>query len=215
MTIRRALLTSIICLTSSVSGFAPASSHRSFTGLHSEVTTADDATAGIQTDPKEAVKLFGRLAEKYIMLDASAGMCCYSGCTDCEYREPGGGYRMADQSSSRPKWIPAYDHREFQSGKEHTTKWSTEIFTEGPAVTKEQFVSRLINMQFSPPLGGPYLAASAAAIEDETAAATLFDVLAQGKEKLTKHRMSTQMKELAGGEEGFNWNHFSSALGAK
>ena len=134
---------------------------------------------------------------------------------DCEYREPGGGYRMADQSSSRPKWIPAYDHREFQSGKEHTTKWSTEIFTEGPAVTKEQFVSRLINMQFSPPLGGPYLAASAAAIEDETAAATLFDVLAQGKEKLTKHRMSTQMKELAGGEEGFNWNHFSSALGAK
>ena len=81
MTIRRALLTSIICLTSSVSGFAPASSHRSFTGLHSEVTTADDATAGIQTDPKEAVKLFGRLAEKYIMLDASAGMCCYSGCT--------------------------------------------------------------------------------------------------------------------------------------
>lgn len=120
---------------------------------------------------------------------------------------------MADQSSSRPKWIPAYDHREFQSGKEHTTKWSTEIFTEGPAVTKDQFVERVIGMTFAPPLGGPYLAASAAVIEDETAAANLFDVLAGEKEKLTKHRMSTRMKELAGGEEGFTWNHFSSALG--
>jgi hypothetical protein len=39
---------------------------------------------------------------------------------------------MADQSSSRPKWIPSYDHREFNSGKEHTTKWSTEIFVDGP-----------------------------------------------------------------------------------
>lgn len=123
---------------------------------------------------------------------------------------------MADQSSSRPKWIPAYEHRSFQSsGKEHTTKWSTEIFTDGPAVTKEQFVERVINMQFAPPLGGPYLAASSAAIEDETAAATLFDVLAGGKEKLTRHRMSTQMKDLAGGEEGFTWNQFSAALGAK
>ena len=39
---------------------------------------------------------------------------------------------MADQSSSRPKWIPVYEHREFQSGKEHTTKWSNEIFVNGP-----------------------------------------------------------------------------------
>lgn len=121
---------------------------------------------------------------------------------------------MADQSSSRPKWIPAYDHRSFQSGKEHTTKWSSEIFTEGPAVTKEQFVSRVVNMQFAPLLGGPYLAASAAEIEDDTAAATLFDVLAGEKEKLTKHRMGTRMKELANGEEGFTWNHFSAAMGA-
>merc|ERR1711966_254793 len=78
------------------------------TALRSEVaaTAEADEAAAVRTDPKEAVKSFGRLAEKYIMLDASAGMCCYSACTDCEYREPGGGYRMADQSSARPKWIP-------------------------------------------------------------------------------------------------------------
>ena len=121
---------------------------------------------------------------------------------------------MADQSSSRPKWIPVYDHRAFQSGKEHTSKWSTEIFTEGPAVTKAEFVERVINMQFSPPLGGPYLSVSAAGIESEEAAVVLWDVLAGEKEKLTKHRMGTRMKELAGGEEGFTWAMFSTALGA-
>lgn len=34
----------------------------------------------VSIEPKEAVKLFGRLAEKYIMLDSSGGMCCYSAC---------------------------------------------------------------------------------------------------------------------------------------
>lgn len=41
-----------------------------------------DATAEeVTIDPKEAVKVFGRLAEKYIMLDSSGGMCCYSACS--------------------------------------------------------------------------------------------------------------------------------------
>ena len=83
------------------------------------------------------------------------------------------------------------------------------------AVTKEEFVSRVINMQFAPPLGGPYLAASAATIEDESAAASLFDILAGEKEKLTKHRMGKEMKSLANGEEGLTWVNFSAALGAK
>jgi hypothetical protein len=43
-----------------------------------DATAADTTTAPL--DPKELVKLFGRLAEKYIMLDSSGGMCCYSGC---------------------------------------------------------------------------------------------------------------------------------------
>jgi hypothetical protein len=209
-----------LCLINNISAFAPMSqctiSSRS-ASLHADATDvaeAAESTTSITTDPKEAVKLFGRLAEKYIMLDATAGMCCYSACSDCEYREPGGGYRMADQSSARPKWIPCYDHREFGSGKEHTTKWSSDIFTEGPAVTKEQFVERLVNMEFVPPLGGPFLAKSAATIEDESAAAAFFDILAGEKEKLTRHRMGKEMKVLSGGEEGLTWNHFSKAMGA-
>lgn len=121
---------------------------------------------------------------------------------------------MADQSAARPKWIACYDHRAFDSGKEHTTKWSTEIYTDGPVVTKEEFVERVVNLEFVPPLGGPFLAKKAAVIEDESAAAALFDILAGEKDKLTKHRMGKEMKVLSNGEEGLTWVMFATAMGA-
>ena len=70
-----------------VNGFAPAltssfaktSSATCDTILYADVASEVDVEVAV--DPKEAVKLFGRLAEKYIMLDSSGGMCCYSACT--------------------------------------------------------------------------------------------------------------------------------------
>jgi hypothetical protein len=181
--------------------------------LHSTSSTEEEATSAVSIDPKEAVKVFGRLADKYILLDSSGGMCCYSACSDCEYRLPGGGYRMADQSASRPKWICAYDERNFEaSGKEHSSKWSLELFKERLAVTKEEFVQAIVDMSYNPPLGGPYVGASSATIEDTTAAAYLFDLLAGEKEKLTKHRMGTRIKEIAGGEEGLTWAAFGETM---
>lgn len=180
------------------------------------VKMSSAATTDISLDPKEAVKLFGRLAEKYIMLDDTGGMCCYSACKDCEYREPGGGYRMADQSASRPKWIPVYDERKFEAmGKEHTSKWSTEIFTDGPAVSKEEFVEALTLLEYSPPLGGPYVSKSAATLEDSEGASAVFDLLAGDKEKLTKHRMSARLRELSHGEEGITWASFQRIFGVE
>jgi hypothetical protein len=185
-------------------------------------TIAAAPTSRVVTDAKEAVKLFGRLAEKYIVLDATAGMCCYSGCTDCEFRLPDGGYRMADQSAARPKWIPSYEARprgnsnNNESGALHVTQWSTHLFAQGvPVVTREEFAERIVNMPYAPPLGGPYLGALAAAITDTTAAEVLFDVLVNepGKEKLTQHRLGKRLKELAGGEEGLPWPGFAAALG--
>jgi hypothetical protein len=179
-------------------------------------TTSSDVSLDIALmDPKEAVKLFGRLAEKYIMLDESGGMCCYSGCSDCEYRLPGGGYKMADQSASRPKWIPVYEERKFASqGKQHAAKWATEIFANGPSVTKEEFLAAMVGMSYAPPLGGPYVSASAGKLEDTTAAGKLFDLLAGGKEKLARFYMSVRLKELAGGtEQGLTWPAFQEAMG--
>jgi hypothetical protein len=54
-----------------------------------DATAADATTASLE--PKELVKLFGRLAEKYIMLDSSGGMCCYSGCKGTSHGFAGGG----------------------------------------------------------------------------------------------------------------------------
>lgn len=172
------------------------------------------AVSGTSIEPKEAVKLFGRLAEKYIMLDESGGMCCYSGCKDCEFRLPDGGYRMADQSASRPKWIPVYEYRSFAGlDKEHKSRWSTEIFLNGPAVSKEEFVAAIVGMTYVPPLGGPFVGATSGQIEDTSAVEALFDVLADGKEKLARHKMSVRLKEIASGEQGLTWPAFSAALG--
>ncbi len=169
----------------------------------------------IELEPKEVVKVFGRLAEKYIMLDESGGMCCYSACKDCEFRLPDGGYKMADQSAARPKWIPVYEERVFSGqGKEHVAKWKSEIFPEGTTVvTKEEFATAVSNLEFLTPLGGPFVAKSAGAIEDTTVAECLFDVLAGGKDKLTRHRMGLGLKELSEGESGLTWPKFSAALG--
>lgn len=187
--------------------FSPSSG----TSRVSSALFAEGSQAFAAVSPKEAVKIFGRLAEKYIMLDSSAGMCCYSACKDCEYRLPGGGYRMADQSAARPKWIPSYETRQ-ANGKAHSTKWSTEIFTEGPAVSMEEFVERVQCLEYNPPLGGPYVGASSAALESTEPLQLFFDILSDGKEKLTKHRMGQRLKELADGEEGLTWAAFTKAL---
>jgi hypothetical protein len=178
---------------------------------------ADDKVILLETiDPKEAVKVFGRLAEKYIALDSSGGMCCYSACTNCEFRLPGGGYIMADQSAARPKWIPNYERRN-SNNREHVTKWSTSIFPtpDTLSVSRDDFVARVRQMDYAPPLGGPYVGASAATIETSNTAAIgrLFDALADGKTKLTRHRMSLRLKQLADGEEGMTWQSFERVMG--
>mmetsp|Transcript_2494 Transcript_2494/g.2991 ORF Transcript_2494/g.2991 Transcript_2494/m.2991 type:complete len:224 (+) Transcript_2494:85-756(+) len=196
---------------------SPSSSIRTPTSLYADVVEETTTTTTVEIEPKEMVKLFGRLAEKYIMLDSSGGMCCYSACKDCEFRLPDGGYRMADQSSARPKWIPTYEERIFESqNKEHVSKWSIDLYTthDTKVVTKDEFVTRLVESKFVPPLGGPFMSASASGIDDTTAAEKLFDMLAGDKEKLTKHTMSKSLKVMSQGEEGLTWAAFEKAFSA-
>ena len=185
----------------------------------SQTSSADDETistsqtfttlATTNDVKKEAVKIFGRLAEKYIALDSSGGNCCYSGCTGCEYRLPDGGYKMADQTAARPKWIPHYDVRIMKTNQ-HTTKWYTNLFLTPnvTAITKDEFVTGIVELEYNPPLGGPYLSASAAHITDTAVLQKVFDILAEGKTKLTKFKMSVRIKQLSNGEEGMTWQSF-------
>lgn len=57
------------------------------------------------------------------------------------------------------------------------------------------------------------MGATAAQIEDTAAAEKLFDILAGEKEKLARFKMSLQLKELAGGEQGLTWKDFAAAMG--
>lgn len=120
---------------------------------------------------------------------------------------------MADQSSARPKWIPSYEQRK-NSSREHASKWSTEVFQDSTALTQEQFVANVKQLSYAPPLGGPYVAASAAEMGEgeEATLVALYQILSQGKDKLTKMKMSKRLKELANGEEGVTWNMFQAAF---
>jgi hypothetical protein len=62
-------------------------------------------------------------------------------------------------------------------------------------------------------VGGPFVGGSTGQIEDMAAVEHLFDLLANGKEKLARHKMSLRLKELADGEQGLTWPAFSAALG--
>ena len=175
--------------------------------------TATSTLASTIDVKKEGVKIFGRLAEKYIALDSSGGNCCYSGCTGCEYRLPDGGYKMADQTAARPKWIPHYDTR-VMSNHQHTTKWYTHLFLNPnvTAISQDEFVNAIVNLEYTPPLGGPYMSASAAHITDTALVQKVFEVLAEGKTKLTKFKMSVRIKQLSNGEEGMTWQAFERLI---
>jgi hypothetical protein len=67
-----------------------------------EIKTSD-------VDVKEYIKIFGRLGEKMIFGDASAGLCCHSACENCEWR-----YSFDVLQSARPKWIPTYRVNKFE-----------------------------------------------------------------------------------------------------
>lgn len=104
---------------------------------------------GMAVEEVEYVKVFGRLGEKLLFGDGSAGACCHSGCDNCEWR-----YTFDVMQSARPKWIPTYRAKTFEDGREHIAKWSN-IFEEGSeeAIDKEKFVSRLLDLKFDMPLG--------------------------------------------------------------
>lgn len=177
-------------------------------------------------DPtKEAVKLFGRLAESQIMIDPTDGQCCYGGCHDCPYLLPDGGYAMDEQFADRPTWIPHYVLRFLGDEKEHETKWGNKLFSDMRlTLTKERFVDILTTkLEYATPAAVSstlysddmplLMEALDVEITDTATAEAFFDVMAEGKEKLSRNRMGVRIRELSGGEDGMTWTHFSVALG--
>jgi len=161
------------------------------------------------------------------MIDPTDGQCCYAGCRDCPYLLPDGGYAMDEQYADRPTWIPHYVLRFLGDEKEHETKWGNELFSDMRlALTKERFVDILTTkLEYATPAvavgnamgdddGMPlWMEAFDAGITDTATAENFFDIMAEGKEKLSRNRMGVRIRELSGGEDGMTWDHFSVALG--
>jgi len=77
------------------------------------------------------------------------------------------------------------------------------------ALTTEEFVEQVSALTYVPPLGGPFCSAKDGKEIINNTISRFFDILVrEGSEKLTKHRMATRMKELAGEDEGINWKKF-------
>lgn len=121
---------------------------------------------------------------------------------------------MAEQTASRPKWIPAYDQRATASDVHHS-KWSSSLFGEADVLSKEAFVESITALEYAPPLGGPYVGASAATFENTNAMEHFYDILTDGNTKpLSISSMTKRLKTLANGEEGITWAAFERILTA-
>jgi len=161
-------------------------------------------------DVKEYIKIFGRLGEKMIFGDASAGLCCHSACDDCEWR-----YTFDVLQSARPKWIPTYRENKFEDGREHIAKWSG-LFGEGDApIDKEQFEEGLAAIKFEMPLGpSGFLTAKQADLSPEAVDA-FWSYIARGKPTLSAKQFSIRLKKMLGspdGDEGVMWPDFIDSL---
>jgi len=155
----------------------------------------ESTTANV--DVKEYIKIFGRLGEKMIFGDASAGLCCHSACDDCEWR-----YTFDVMQSARPKWIPTYRENRFEDGREHITKWSA-IFEDGDApVGKEEFTERLAAIKFEMPLGpSGFLTAKQADLSPEVLD-VFWSYIARGKPTLTAKQFSIRLKKMLSSPDG-------------
>eukprot|EP00290_Baffinella_frigidus_P009461 CAMPEP_0180140236 /NCGR_PEP_ID=MMETSP0986-20121125/14088_1 /TAXON_ID=697907 /ORGANISM="non described non described, Strain CCMP2293" /LENGTH=236 /DNA_ID=CAMNT_0022082651 /DNA_START=105 /DNA_END=815 /DNA_ORIENTATION=+ len=157
----------------------------------------------------EFVKIFGRLGEKTLFGDGSAGACCHSGCENCEWR-----YTFDILQSARPKWIPAYSEKIFDDGREHHPKWKT-LFADEAKIGKEAFLANLKGLKFDMPLGpAGFLTAKQADYSDEAGDA-VWERLSKGKDTLTTKQMSIRLRKMSPGEEGIMWSDFLTATVAR
>ena len=116
--------------------------------------SAATAEATTEVPTAEVAKLFGRFAEKVLHLDGTVGACCHSACSDCEWRQPDGGYRWDVMKAMQPKWVGCYRERDFEDQRgSHAPKWATTLFADSDDIGRQEFVERLTGMEYAEAMG--------------------------------------------------------------
>lgn len=141
---------------------------------------------GLSTiNTREVAKLFGRFADKELLLDVpGAGTpemmnCCHGGCDNCAYS-----HIFDFMSSARAKWIPLYIHRRLIDGREHTAPWAPLFSPDNETITKAQFSSRLQTLPLQLTMGPPQSVPADEDI-DPLVIDKLWEALAENNDTLT------------------------------
>jgi len=177
----------------------------------------------------EAARLFGRFTDPILYLDAAVGACCHSACSDCEWRDPEGGYRFDLMKSVQPKWLCCYLHRDFADERgSHTPKWVLALFPEGEAsaaLSRAEFETRLQDAPFETSMGPKgAVKAGDTALAEETIE-VMWSWLADGSETLEPMQAVRRLQDMSldanregaigEGPDSIDWKTFAKALGAK
>lgn len=158
----------------------------------------------------QAAKIFGRFADKKMLLDVpGAGTpelrnCCHGGCDNCDYS-----HIFDEMNAGRPKWICLYPHRELIDGRRHEPTWASIFEKEEEAISSSQFFERLCQLPFRPSMG-PKCKIPSDELPDAKVVDALYEkLLADGAETLTARDFARGLRKLTGEEHGATWKHFS------
>lgn len=180
-------------------------------------TDAEVAAAGLLSDPLEQAKLFGRLADKELLLDVpGAGTpemrdCCHGGCDNCDYS------RIFDQMrAGKPKWVAGYAERELIDGRRHVPRWRAAFGGEGvdadAPLDRAAFIEAIAALEYVPSMGPRTPAPPAGEPPSPVALGAFFDALAGDSGALSANQMGESLCTLTGQEHGSMWAPFSSSL---
>lgn len=177
-------------------------------------STAPAATA-VELSNGQLCKLFGRISDKVLLMDESAGACCHSGCDGCPYR-----YTFDVLEAVAPKWVPTYVVKTIGE-REHTPKLISTVWEGKGKVARADFVERLVDASFEQPIGPALPAAERIAVKnDPTLPAEVADALyvalcasASADEipdALSARRAVKVLREWSEGGDGLMFDEFAA-----
>jgi len=184
-------------------------------------------------DDVEMTKLFGRLADKYLLLDVpgagTPGMinCCHGGCDNCDFS-----HVFDEMSSGRAKWLPLYPDRKLIDGRSHISPWAS-LFFEQPeeatldaqgnawmssergvnelGVDKQRFVARFKALPYRMTMGPPSSSVQADDVPLQTSLDAFWALLTDGGSDsalLTPFQMASKLQQVCQAEHGALWSDF-------
>lgn len=125
-----------------------------------------------------------------------------------------GSYKMAEMLAARPKWIVPYFRRSFGSAsglKDHSSKWMSTLFSSSPKLTRSTFATEFKQLEYSQPLGGPYLSIPDGTDINDDSIDAFVEFLFGDENEISKKKCENIVLTWKNGE-GLVWNDWVKLL---